>query len=306
VARSEYVQKNPALTESILSVLIRSSEFATAHPGESAKTVATWLGGMKGQTFTEPEVYNSEVLAGSDPSMKYSTDPNAQWREGILRFVYAMRGQGTLMGRLRDSQDQNTLAMLLDPAPSMRAHEDLASGGLLQVPNLGGSVRIGYLPTNHHASLFIAVMQGEEVEGAYGSLQPQGDGSLTPKQASLIFGNRSAAEIHLVPARNGKELMDLLADGTLDLALSGTVPVIQAIDQGVPIGILMPVNTEGSGLVVRNDSPAKDWKSLLKWAQERSDAGEDITIAVPGKGTIQDIMIRYAFNIAEVSVRPTI
>jgi sulfonate transport system substrate-binding protein len=65
----------------------------------------------------------------------------------------------------------------------------------------------------------------------------------------------------------------------------------------------MALNNEGSGVVVVTDSPATDWDSFVQWAKERSAAGKPIKMAAPGKGSIQDVMLRYALEESGLSVK---
>jgi len=62
-------------------------------------------------------------------------------------------------------------------------------------------------------------------------------------------------------------------------------------------------NMKGSGVVVVTESPATDWPSFVQWAKERAAAGKPIRMAAPGKGSIQDVMLRYALEESGLSVR---
>jgi NitT/TauT family transport system substrate-binding protein len=97
--------------------------------------------------------------------------------------------------------------------------------------------------------------------------------------------------------------MQLAATDTVQFAYVGNPPAISAIDKGNPVKILMALNTEGSGVVVVTDSPATDWDSFVKWAKERSAAGKPVRMAAPGKGSIQDVMLRYALEESGLSVQ---
>ncbi|HIH02667.1 MAG TPA: hypothetical protein HA263_02050 [Methanoregulaceae archaeon] len=49
-------------------------------------------------------------------------------------------------------------------------------------------------------------------------------------------------------------------------------------------------------------SPATDWNSFVAWAQDRSRTGQPLKIAAPGKGSIQDVLLRVALNESQVNV----
>jgi NitT/TauT family transport system substrate-binding protein len=76
----------------------------------------------------------------------------------------------------------------------------------------------------------------------------------------------------------------------------GVPPAISAIDIGTPITIAYPIDNLGSGLVVTKGAPVTDWQSFSGWAKQRSDEGKPLVIAAPGKGSIQDVMLRYALQ----------
>ena len=102
--------------------------------------------------------------------------------------------------------------------------------------------------------------------------------------------------VRLIAANAGPELMQLAATNSVQMTFAGVPPAIAAIDRGTPIKILHPLNNEGSGLVATAGSPATNWASFADWAEERSSAGRPLTIAAPQKGSIQDVMLRYALK----------
>jgi NitT/TauT family transport system substrate-binding protein len=75
-----------------------------------------------------------------------------------------------------------------------------------------------------------------------------------------------------------------------------------AIDKGTPIKVLHPINNEGSGLVATAGSTAKDWDSFVELAKSRSAEGRPLKLAAPSKGSIQDVMLRYALEDAGFTV----
>jgi NitT/TauT family transport system substrate-binding protein len=101
--------------------------------------------------------------------------------------------------------------------------------------------------------------------------------------------------------------MQLAATDAIQMSYVGASPAIAAIDQGIPIKITYPIDNLGTGLVVTQGAPAKDWQTFTLWAKQRSDAGKPLVIAAPGKGSIQDVMLRYSlqdsgFTTTEVKV----
>lgn len=65
----------------------------------------------------------------------------------------------------------------------------------------------------------------------------------------------------------------------------------------------MALNEEGSGIVIAEDAPANDWESFVTWAETRSAGGQPVKIAAPGKGSIQDVLLRYALEESGLSIK---
>lgn len=81
--------------------------------------------------------------------------------------------------------------------------------------------------------------------------------------------------------RSGPEIMTAFAAGELDAAFVGEAPVTLAVARGAArVQVLAQANTEGSALVA---SPA--WKP---------GGGKERTVAIPGNGSVQDLLLRKA------------
>ena len=117
------------------------------------------------------------------------------------------------------------------------------------------TVRIGYLPTDHDAALFVANSTGMF------------------KDAGL--------EVELYEYNNGGDLMSAMASGDLDVGYVGITPVIYSISKEVPVKIVAGTQNEGSGLVAH--SPSVKSISDLKGK----------TIATPGESSIQSVLLKY-------------
>jgi NitT/TauT family transport system substrate-binding protein len=112
---------------------------------------------------------------------------------------------------------------------------------------------------------------------------------------------RRIGEIDLVPANAGPTMMTLMEQNCVQLAYVGIAPAVGAIGLGADVRVIQPLQDGGSGLVVSESSPARNWTSFVSWAEERSKEGRHLRIADPEKGTIQDIMIKDALKEAGIS-----
>ncbi|MBE6500107.1 MAG: ABC transporter substrate-binding protein [Methanobrevibacter thaueri] len=123
---------------------------------------------------------------------------------------------------------------------------------------LGGSsdetVKIGYLPSDHDAALFVADAQG-------------------------LYKDKGI-KTELVQFNNGGDLMTAMASGDVDVGYVGISPVLSSISSGVPVKVISAAQTEGSGILVTDDSDIDNAKDL---------SGK--TIATPGEASIQHVLL---------------
>ena len=131
-----------------------------------------------------------------------------------------------------------------------------ASAGLFDFLGGDDTVKIGYLPSDHDAALFVADQQG-------------------------LFEEKNIS-VELVQFNNGGDLMTAMASGDVDVGYVGISPVLSSVAAGVPVKVISSAQTEGSGIVVTQDSGISDASDL---------AGK--TIATPGEASIQHVLLSY-------------
>ena len=132
-----------------------------------------------------------------------------------------------------------------------------ASAGLFDF--LGGgddTVKIGYLPSDHDAALFVADAQGKFAEK-----------NITTE---------------LVQFNNGGDLMTAMASGEVDVGYVGIAPVLSSVEKGVPVKVISSAQTDGSGIVVTKDSGITSAADL-----------KGKSIATPGEASIQYVLLTY-------------
>ncbi|WP_405274963.1 ABC transporter substrate-binding protein [Methanobrevibacter sp.] len=132
-----------------------------------------------------------------------------------------------------------------------------ASAGLFDF--LGGgddTVKIGYLPSDHDAALFVADAQGKYAEK-----------NITTE---------------LVQFNNGGDLMTAMASGEVDVGYVGIAPVLSSVAKGVPVKVVSSAQTEGSGIVVTDESGITSAADL-----------KGKSIATPGEASIQYVLLSY-------------
>ena len=117
------------------------------------------------------------------------------------------------------------------------------------------TVKIGYLPTDHDAALFVA--------NATGMFKDEG------------------IDVEFYEYNNGGDMMSAMASGELDAGYVGITPVIYSISKGVPVKIVAGAQNEGSGLLSHSSSV----KSITDLKGK--------TIATPGEASIQSVLLKY-------------
>lgn len=134
---------------------------------------------------------------------------------------------------------------------------------------LGGesnsTVKIGYLPSDHDAALFVA-----DAQGLY---------------------EKKGITTELVQFNNGGDLMTAMASGDVDVGYVGIAPVLSSVSAGVPVKIISAVQNEGSGIMVTSDSNIDDAKDL-----------KGKVVATPGESSIQHVLLSAYLNKHEMSL----
>jgi NitT/TauT family transport system substrate-binding protein len=295
---------NPEIVDSMAAVTMLSTQYVNDHPNESAEIVADWLAGKGNFTYGDISVSSVDVLARAFPTVKFTNEPSESWQNGQLEFVYALREMQLLTGSLQNSSDPQMKELLFDTGPYERAKQQIDAKQFVTPPAVQQQLGIGYLMSDHDASLFVAVKNWQYFNDTYGiALKPRDPSMTRPDLVDLIVNGQTVATFKLVAGDAGPQLMQLASTNTVQFAYAGNPPTMSAIDKGTPVKILMALNNEGSGLVVSTNSPANDFPSFVQWAKDRADAGKPVVVAVPGTGSIQDILIRYALEESGLEVK---
>ena len=142
-----------------------------------------------------------------------------------------------------------------------------ASAGLFDFLGGGSSdtVKIGYLPSDHDAALFVADAQG-------------------------LYKDKNI-NTELVQFNNGGDLMTAMASGDVDVGYVGIAPVLSSISAGVPVKVISAAQTEGSGIIVNDQAGISNAQDL-----------KGKTIATPGDASIQHVLLASYLKDNEMSL----
>lgn len=131
-------------------------------------------------------------------------------------------------------------------------------------PKVKDIVKVGWMPTDHHAPAFIA--------------------------STRNFFQQNNINVEFIKFTAGPQIMAQVVAGTIDIGMAGVPPVLSALDSDSTIKIVGAIHNNGSGLFVKKGSGITSVAGL-----------KGKTIAVPSIGSIQDIMLREQLKKAGVS-----
>ena len=297
IVRKDFNDKNPDLVNAFSALNLASSQYITDHPQESATIVADWLAGKQNFTYGNVSVSSVTAVSNSLPTIKFTNEPSDAWKSSMNDFIQAQIDLGLVNGYLKNGTAGDRASLLYNFAPYQNAKTIIATKKLTTPAVVKEPITVGYILAVDHSALFVAVKNYQYFNDTYGiALKPQDPTMAKPDVADFIVNGKKVAEVKLVSAAAGPALMQLAATDAIQMSYVGAPPAIAAIDKGIPIQITYPIDNLGTGIVVTKGAPARDWQSFAAWAKQRSDAGKPLVIAAPGKGSIQDIMLRYSLQ----------
>ena len=133
----------------------------------------------------------------------------------------------------------------------------LFSGCSQPEPQQLPTLRIGHAPHDHHAPLYIAAMNQDFFKENGGVYLKE----ITFRENYiLIVNDRPVAEIIIDSGTGGKKLIRTLDENLNDITFGGVPAMLSFIDKGSEMEILLPVNAEGAGLVVKTNMPVANWE----------------------------------------------
>lgn len=303
-AREDLVASNPDFVNSISALTQLGSAYIAEHPQEAADILANWFVGRANFTYGNVSVASGAVMEDAIPTVKYTNEPTAEWVNHTKEFVVAQKELGLITGRLANASNAEMDTIIFDFGPYRAASQQVASKQFVTPVAVSRPITLGYLKADmHSAALLVAIQKSRYMTDTYGiALVPRDLSKAAPDVCDLVVNGQTVAEVRLTAANAGPELMQLAATNNAQMTFAGVPPAMAAIDKGTPIKVLHPINNEGSGLVATAGSPAMDWTTFTAWAKARSAEGRPLKLAAPSKGSIQDVMLRYALQDAGFTV----
>lgn len=129
------------------------------------------------------------------------------------------------------------------------------------------TLAIGYMFSNHQAPLIVAAKQGQAFENKGVYLKEV----LEKEKYILVADGKDIANIDVVVANNGGEVMTMMAQGQLQLALSSIGLPITNIDQGSSMKILGPIHADGIGLIGSHKMQANNFDEFIAYVKDKKE-----------------------------------
>ena len=160
------------------------------------------------------------------------------------------------------------------------------------------TLKVAYLPTDHHASLFVATKNPDlfKNDGVYlKEIEAK-------KKYELYDNNKKVANVELIQINEGgAKIMALMTQNQIDMGFNGVPPAVFAIDKGTKAKIIGAVNSEGSAVVVRKEIPVNNWNEFVSYIKEQHKKGKQVKIGHPLPVSIQYVMIKKALEFENIT-----
>ncbi len=151
-------------------------------------------------------------------------------------------------------------------------------------------VNFAYILSDHHAPLMILWKEWELFQERYKIyLKPVTEYKLY----DFFYEGSKIARVKLIPAKTGPDLEKLVAQGSVDMGISGTQAIMMSIDRGIKTKIISPLQTAGSVFVLKKELPMDYWDDFVKGIRGSE---RRFKIGMPGPETIATIIFRSALD----------
>jgi NitT/TauT family transport system substrate-binding protein len=297
-----------------INVLVLRSDVTQAYPEHSALLSALTMAAID-RTNEDPDLAKSitaKWVFGTGPILtpQGTLDPLAVENLSFENMVFTASAEPPYSGLVQSAIDSMYGASApydpmewVDPDVTDRAFVLLNGTGVPQTGQVTPTLNIGYIPSSdNYAPVYVMVKDSQYFCDRYGFCIVPDDPALSrPVSCTLFVNETPAAHVNLIMGQSGGGIMTTVGQEALEGAYVGSVPAELQIALGNPALIIQSVNTGGSGLVVANNSPLRDWDDFVRWAEIRSAAGRPVVIATV-QSSIQEDMVREACAYENITV----
>ena len=152
------------------------------------------------------------------------------------------------------------------------------------------TINLAYILSDHHAPLMVTAKNWELFQEKYNMyLKPISEG----KYYDFYHDGGKVARVKLIPTKKGPDLEKLVAQGSVDIGISGTQAILMSIDKGVKTRIVSPLQAAGNVFVLKKGLPMNNWTDFVK---EIKGSQKRFKIGMPGPHTVAAIIFRSALD----------
>ncbi|HPS92775.1 MAG TPA: ABC transporter substrate-binding protein [Methanothrix sp.] len=297
VASMDILQNHPDTAMAVSAILLSAGDYAAEHREELPKITADWLMGDRDYLLGSRVISPVNLFNQSLSSFSFSSRADDEWNESAQILVDRM---GDILNTIDSTQHNGSGISISEfmynssyPLRNSKSYYfNSNSSEMLE----SSPLRIGYLMIDHQAPLFVAVKRWQYFQERNGiALKPVED-IKRPRYLELVKNGRKVCDVELVSAPTGQNLMTLMEQGNLDMAIVGITPAIGAISLGCDARIIQPVQNLGCGLVLSSKFEAESWDDFAALARASSERGRPLRIGDPDLGTIIDVIFQDALN----------
>lgn len=295
VASGDLLREDPERVSCLAALIMISTNWVNDNPQEAVEISREWLMGDRNYSLGSTSLPSQQVFLRSFSTFRFSSQPNQEWVRSCHSLISSMTD---LLNTTEGLQARRlNLSSFYDLHAYGRAEEAVNKTRRFILSPRERRIRMGYLMIDHQAPLFVAIRRWKQFQEGYGiALRPQNEEMKRPELFDLLVGGVKVAEVELVATATGQSIMVLMEQDCLDMGLVGITPALGAISLGCDAKIIMPMQNEGSGLVLAADSPSRDWPGFIELAKARSGQGRPLKIADPDLGTIADVLFQSALR----------
>jgi NitT/TauT family transport system substrate-binding protein len=326
VASRSILQNHPDTAMAVSAILLSGGNYAAEHREEMPKITADWLMGDRDYLLGSRVISPADLFRQSLSSFKFSSLADDEWNTSAQILVDRMgdilntidstqhNGSGIFISEFMDSEpycradnwvasydnsSDHRSTYLNSSYPLRNSHSYYFNSSSSGIPE-STHLRIGYLMIDHQAPLFAAIKHWQYFQERYAvALKPVQE-LKRPQYLELIVNGRKDCDVELVSAPTGQNLMTLMEQGNLDMAIVGITPAIGAISLGCDARIIQPVQNLGCGLVLSTKFKAENWEDFAALARASSAQGRPLRIGDPDLGTIIDVIFQDALNASDL------
>lgn len=157
------------------------------------------------------------------------------------------------------------------------------------------TINFAYILSDHHAPLMVMAKNWELFQDRFNMyIKPIAEGRLY----DFYYDGTKLAQIKTIPTKKGPDVEKLVAQGSVDMAISGTQAILMSVDKAVDTQIISPLQTAGNVFVLKKDLPVSTWDAFIGSVKDKH---QQFKIGIPGPHTVAAIIFRSALDYEKVS-----